>query len=76
MRIDGDNIKWRSGREEYANQGIIGLGKDDQGQFVTVGGYSSCLPAKEEELSKEERVELAEHMIIQWKLFGAKEVKN
>jgi hypothetical protein len=76
MRIDGDNVKWRSGREEYANQGIIGLGEDEQGQFVTVGGYSSCLPAKEDVLNKEEREELAAYMIEKWAKFGAKEVKS
>lgn len=74
MRISGDCVKWRNGREEYANCGIIGLGKDEQGQFVIVGGYSSSLPAKEEVLSAEEREELASYMIEQWVKFGTKEV--
>ncbi len=76
MRIDGDIIRFRKGREEYANLGIIGI--DPEGNIS--GGYDDAIAGGFDEkgediyLTKEERVELAEYMIIQWKLFAEKEV--
>jgi hypothetical protein len=72
MRIDGDTVKFRSGKEEYANCGIIGLSPDGS----AAGGYDGGFPGYDDsELTKEERVELAEYMIVKWKLFAAKEVE-
>lgn len=70
MRIDGDDVKFRTKRVEYANLGIIGLSPDG----TLSGGYDDGFPAGDNPLTKAERVELAEHMIIKWKLFGAEEV--
>ena len=75
MRIDGDTVKFRNGREEYANCGIIGMGEDAHGELITTGGYDDGLPSfSEEPLTKAERVELAEFMVIQWKIFAEKEI--
>ncbi len=74
MRIDDDEVKFRNGRSSHANLGIIGLGKDGD-NFITSGGYDDAFPDGEP-LTKNERVELAEHMIIQWKLYAAQEVRN
>ena len=74
MRIDGDEVKFRNGRVSYANLGIIGLGKDGD-TFVTSGGYDEGFPDGEP-LTLKERVELAEHMMLQWKLFAAQEIKH
>ncbi len=73
MRIDGDIIKFRNGRETYANLGIIGL-SDDKGELITSGGYDDGFPDGDEPLTKSERQELAAYMIEQWARFGAKEV--
>jgi len=75
MRVDGDTIKFRNGREEYANCGIIGMGEDAYGELIVAGGYDDALPA-DKPLTKAERVELAEFMVIQWKIFAEKEVDN
>ncbi len=72
MRIDGDTIKFRNGREEYANCGIIGL-SEDKGEIITSGGYDEGFP-DEDPLTKSERQELAAYMIEQWARFGAKEI--
>ncbi len=72
MRIDGDTVKFRNGREEYANCGAIGLGRNGS-NIVISGGYDDGFP-NAEPLTMAERQELAEYMIIQWKLFGAKEI--
>jgi hypothetical protein len=77
MRIDGDTVKFRNGRKEYANCGIIGIAPDgslsggyDDG-FGGIEGYEDN-PV----LNRKERVELAEYMIIQWKKFAAKEIRT
>ncbi len=76
MRIDGDTVKFRNGREEYANLGIIGI--DPEGNIS--GGYDDgfCCDfhsdGRDNPLTKVEREELAEYMIIRWKLFAAQEV--
>ncbi len=73
MRIDGDTVKFRNGREEYANLGIVGIMKDGN-EFQATGGYEGAF-APGDVLTKEERVELAMYMIAQWTLFAEKEVK-
>lgn len=75
MRIDGDTVKWRNGREEYANCGIIGIAKDSDGEYSLSGGYDDGIPSGEP-LTQAEREELAAYMINQWALFGQKEVVN
>lgn len=72
MRIDGDIVKFRNSREEFANLGIIGISPDG----TLSGGYDDGFAVDfcKCTLTKEERQELAEYMIRQWKLFAAKEV--
>ncbi len=73
MRIDGDTIKFRNGREEYANCGIIGI--DSEGNIS--GGYDDGFATDVETectLTEQERQELAAYMIEKWAKFGAKEV--
>ncbi len=76
MRIDGDMVKFRNGREEYANCGIVGLSPDGNvsGGYNDAFGY--CNDNGDAGLSKEERQELAEYMIKQWKLFAEKEIRQ
>lgn len=75
MRIDGDIIRFRKGREEYANLGIIGI--DPEGNIS--GGYDDAIASgftsegEDDCLTSEERKELAAYMIEQWAKFGAKE---
>jgi hypothetical protein len=76
MRVDGDAVRFRTGRVEYANCGIIGIAPDGS----VSGGYDDGFGAKDAFadmpcLSKKERVELAEYMICQWQKFAAKEIK-
>ncbi len=73
MRIDGDTIKFRNGREEYANCGIIGIGSDAYEGLETSGGYNEGFPDGDP-LTEQERKELAAYMIEKWAKFGAKEV--
>ncbi len=76
MRIDGDTVKFRNGREEFANLGIIGI--DPDGDIS--GGYDEGFAGgddsdgRDNPLTKEERIELAAYMMNQWAKFGAKEV--
>jgi hypothetical protein len=73
MRIDGDMVKFRSGREEYANLGIVGLSPDGNAS----GGYNDAFAGYADgELTKAERAELAAYMIQEWAAFAVKEVKE
>jgi hypothetical protein len=72
MRIDGDTVKFRNGKEEYAGNGIIGICPDGH----VSGGYDDAFGGVDsEELTKEERQELAGYMINQWTLFAEKEIR-
>ena len=74
MKIDGDTIKFRNGREEYANLGIIGI-RQEGNEFLISGGYDEgIIDELDMPLTKEERVELSQYMIAQWKLFAEKEI--
>jgi hypothetical protein len=69
LRIDGDTVKWRTGREEYANRGIVGI--DPDGQIS--GGYDGGFAHSDEEpMTNSERAELAAYMIILWESFAKK----
>lgn len=76
MRIDGDEVKFRTGRTEYANRGIVGISIDEDGEISLSGGYDDGFPRFDDPLIKEEREELAAYMIDQWAKFGTKEVGN
>lgn len=78
MRIDGDTVKFRNGREEYANLGIIGIDPEGNVSGGYDDGFASGFDSEggDNYLTKEERQELAEYMIIQWKLFAEKEIRR
>jgi hypothetical protein len=70
MRIEGDTIIFSSGREFYANRGVIGLSDD----LYVSQGYDGGLDAWPSEgtthfMTPEERRELADYMIALWTKF-------
>jgi hypothetical protein len=75
MRIDGDDVKFRTGRTAYANCGLMGIGTDAYQEIIISHGYTGVFPDGEP-LTKDEREELAAYMINQWALFGQKEIKT
>ena len=77
MEIKGDTVTFSSGRTRYANNGIIGLCPD-----LTVSeGYDGGFPIEsyewnkpdENDLTKEDCIELADFMIAQWQKFRDKQ---
>ena len=64
-----------TGREAYANCGIIGLGPELE-VFEGYDGDFDCFvkPGESSALTKEERIELADYMIGLWQQF--KQEKN
>jgi hypothetical protein len=60
-------LVFSSGRELYANNGIIGI--DEAGD--TFGGYDGSLEYLDDPLTKEERKELSEYMIERWKKYAS-----
>ncbi len=71
MRIDGDDVKFRSGRVEFANGGVVGISSDGElsGGYDEGFGHDNDVP-----LSKNEREELAAYMIELWVKFAEKEI--
>ena len=80
MRIEGDDIVFKSGRrvESACNMGIIGLSPEldditegyDGSICMLVNGKSECMPV----YSREERCEICDYMIKLWK--NAKKIIN
>lgn len=78
MKIDHDHVVFNTGKERYANGGIIGIND----RLEIYGGYdgSFYIDAADDEswreeediLSPQELIELAEHMIWMWSEFKAK----
>lgn len=69
MQIQGSEVLFSTGKEMYANAGVIGIGPDldvsggwDQG-FCSQDGYCE---EYDESLTRKERIELAEYMIGLW----------
>jgi hypothetical protein len=72
MKIDGDRVIFSSGREKYANNGIIGLSPD----MEVTEGYDGGFHQPHEDwmddnssLTREEQIELADYMIEAWSKF-------
>lgn len=61
-----DGFVLSSGRHIYANNGIIGLNSNAE----TYGGYDGLLEDIFNPFTREERAELAEHMIRKWQAYG------
>ena len=79
MEISEDKTIFSTGKEVYTNCGIIGLSLSDpadsdwqvsEGYDGGFGGYCT------EDLTSEERVELANYMIDLWQQFKAKYDNN
>jgi hypothetical protein len=62
MKIEGDYLIFDSGKEISANNGIIGIA----GSSV-FEGYDGIIFL--EDLTKAERIELADYMIAEWQAF-------
>ena len=63
MIIENDTVTFSTGRQVYANGGIIGLAPN----LEVTEGYDGDIAF--EQFSSEECIELAEYMIGQWQRF-------
>ena len=76
MRIEKDNVIFKTGRVRSANCGIIGLAPN----YDVTGGYDQDFQNikldywddPDEQLTKEEMLELADYMIWEWRIFKDK----
>jgi len=74
MKIEGDKVVFSTGETKYANQGILGLsptGEVSQGYDGTFFQPGAEQWNDKPDLTPAECVELADHMIQQWKNFRA-----
>lgn len=67
MKIEGDYMVFSTGKEAYAYAGVIGLDP----VLHVFGGYDDSVYEYNNDLSKAERIELADYMIEQWQKFRA-----
>jgi len=70
MKITGewkDNIVLSSGRNEYANRGILGLVPNENGGNYVSEGYDGGFDT--DNWTQAERDELADAMILRWQKF-------
>jgi hypothetical protein len=67
MKIEGDKVTFSSGRKAYANNGVIGIGPEMRPSQGWDGGFSLD---DDDDLSTDERRELSEYMIEQWRKFA------
>ena len=77
MEIKGNKVLFSSGRTRYANQGIIGLSPRLTVSEGYDGGFRTEIDEwddpDENDLTKEDRIELADYMIAQWQKFRDKQ---
>ena len=74
MKRDGDIYTLASGREFYANRGIVGIRPSEPGKYLEISeGYDGELYDRDEDApwTPEERRELANYMIGLWNAFAA-----
>lgn len=73
MKTEGDYLIFSSGRRAYANCGVVGLGPDLSPREGWDGGIDwpryEDDPVGPEDLTAADMRELADHMILRWKLF-------
>ena len=62
MIID-DGLIFSSGRKEYGNMGIVGVNEKLEVSYGCDGGYW------DRDWTREEKIELADHMIKLWTLY-------
>ena len=65
-----DHVTLASGRQFYANRGILGLGPDGQATQGYDGGFGSDDWNDTEVLTADERQEVAEMMIDRWRCWA------
>ncbi len=81
MERTAKGYRLTSGREVYANRGMIAISRAADGTFTVGEGYDGMiLGATGEEYvedgdeptnwTREERLELAEHMVNMWRAYG------
>jgi hypothetical protein len=75
-KIDKETYRLSSGREFYANGGLVSLAQNDDGTFEIREGYDGSVDIEANEYddeqkawSPEERRELADYMIALWTSF-------
>ena len=66
MKIDGDGLIFSTGKAVYANNGIVGI-SDMDGLIAIWEGYDDEVAVND--LSMDERIELADYMIGLWRKF-------
>jgi len=71
MKIVKDTVTFSTGKERYANCGIIGLAPDGEVTQGSDGGFWAREEAeyRDDPLTPAERLELADYMIERWKMF-------
>ncbi len=69
MKIEGDWMIFSSGKREYVNFGVVGLGYGDDGHYVSHGSDGGLWHPRDKHLSEEELQELADFMVAQWQQF-------
>lgn len=62
--VDGDEIKFSTGKTIYANCGYVGISFDDEYGYSVSEGYDGGIA--DNELTRAERMELADLMIGLW----------
>lgn len=69
MKVDEDNIILSTGKEFYANNGLIGIGRDEKGRIEISGGYDQMVDYGDRPsiFSHQEKLEIFEYMIILWR---------
>jgi len=67
MKIEGDEVIFSTGTRVQANDGVIGISSPDEYGWDVREGYDGHLGS--DNLTKEEKVELAEYMICLWQEF-------
>jgi len=74
MKIEGDKITFTSGREKYANKGIIGLSPEGN----VSEGYDGGLwhPDSHRPITPTDRIELGTYMMSRWTEFTLKAIKE
>jgi hypothetical protein len=67
MVVEGNYIKFNcTGNKYFVDCGIIGLSEPDNNGWVITGGYDHYIICDSYPVKKEEKLELAEYMIILW----------
>ena len=67
MRVNGERFIFSTGKEVYANNGIIGLCEPGKWGWDVTEGYDGGIDM--DDFTKEEKIELADYMLSLWQRF-------